>query len=202
MSIQSRTSKTRDAKRGKPATQLHKALSHDLRVEILTYLTERASASASEMARALGAEVADVSHHVKQLVKYGFAEMVEVRPVTKGTAEKVYRATKRPLINTEEVERLPSSVRSSFAGQVLQKAFDDVVAGFEVNAFGDRSDWHLTRTPLEVDEEGWQEIIAIHQRTLDETFEIQKKSKVRLAKSGETPVRVSSSQLCFLIPHP
>jgi DNA-binding transcriptional ArsR family regulator len=180
--------------------QLYKALSHELRVEILTYLTEHGPASASEMARDLKEEVADVSHHVKQLVKYGFVEVLEVRPVPRGTPVKVYRAIRRPLFFIEEVERLPSPVRGTLAGQVFQASLDDAAEGFAADAFGRRSDWHLTRTPMELDKKGWQEIRALHQETLQRTFEIQEKSGERRAESGETALRVSSTQLCYVIP--
>jgi hypothetical protein len=152
------------------------------------------------MAPVLKARVPDVSYHVKQLVKYGLAELVEERPVKKGSAEKIYRATERPLMSTEEVGRLPPFIRGNFAGQVYEKALGDALAGFKEKAFEKRSDWHLTRTPLELDCEGWREILAVHERALSETFEVQNRSKERRAENGEKPaVKVSSSQLCFVI---
>jgi DNA-binding MarR family transcriptional regulator len=183
-----------------PVTDLHKALSHELRVEILTHLTEQGPGGASEIGKALGVATGDVTYHLKKLVNYGLAELVEVRPARRGSPVKVYRARGRPLIRTEEVERWPPLVRSSFAGQVFKKALDDVLAGFAINAFGKRSDWHLTRTPLELDEKGWQEMLPIHEHALNETFKAQKRSEERSRTSEETPIRVSSSQLCFVIP--
>jgi DNA-binding transcriptional ArsR family regulator len=179
--------------------EVHKALSHELRVKILTYLTER-QAGAAEMARAFGAPTPDVSHHVKQLVKYGLVELADVKYPARGSPVKLYRATERPLITNEEVAQLPGVLRNSFAGQVFQKVLADAQAGLEINAFAKRSDWHLTRTPMELDRKGWVDMRAIHMRALNETFEVQKESQERLAKSDETSVRVSSSQLCFLIP--
>jgi len=64
--------------------QLHKALSHELRVDILTFLSERSTGSASEMARKLGESIKQVSHHAQQLVKYGFADVLRSAKSVKG----------------------------------------------------------------------------------------------------------------------
>jgi len=179
--------------------QLHKALSHELRVDILTYLSEHGTGSASEMARQLGESIKGVSHHAQQLLKYGFVEIAELRPVKKGTAEKVYRGVERPLLTDELVGKLPGIARDSFAGQILERSYGDAVGGFKAGAFRE-VDWHLTRTLLELDEEGWREVREIHDDALERVLDARERSKARLAASGEASIRVSSSQLCFRLP--
>ncbi|HEX8689821.1 MAG TPA: winged helix-turn-helix domain-containing protein [Solirubrobacterales bacterium] len=179
--------------------ELHKALSHQLRVEILTYLTERTKASPVEMSRELLAPVGDISHHVKQLVKYGCAEAVETRP-RRGAVEHFYRATSRPVIDVEEMERMTLPARRAFNGQVVQKVMGDLQQGFEAGTIEDNPDHHMTRIPLSLDAQGWNELVDLHRQTFEETDEIQTRSNERLAKSGEEPIRTSSSQLCFPLP--
>jgi hypothetical protein len=178
---------------------LHKALSHRLRAEILTFLTDHAKASPVEMSRELLAPVGDVSHHVKQLVKYGCAEEVETRP-RRGAVEHFYRATSPPVIDVEDMEKMPLPARRVFNGHVAQKVLDDLQEGFEAATIEARPDHHLTRAPLSLDAEGWSELVELHRRTLEETHEIELRSSKRLAESGEEPIRCSSSQLCFELP--
>jgi hypothetical protein len=178
---------------------LHRALSHRLRAEILTFLTEHKKASPVEMSRELLAPVGDISHHVKQLVKYGCAEEVETRP-RRGAVEHFYRAITLPVIDVEDMERMPLPARRVFNGHVAQKVVDDLQEGFEACTVEARPDHHLTRAPLLLDEEGWTELVELHRRMLEATYAIQAQSNERLKASGERPIRCTSAQLCFELP--
>lgn len=178
---------------------LHKALSHRLRAEILTFLTEHKKASPVEMSRELLAPVGDISHHVKQLVKYGCAEEVETRP-RRGAVEHFYRAITLPVIDIEDMERMPLHARRVFNGHVTQKILGDLQEGFEARTIETRPDHHMTRAPLSLDEEGWHDMAELHRRMLEETYEIQARSSERMKESGEEPIRCSSAQLLFEMP--
>lgn len=178
---------------------LHKALSHRLRVEILTLLNERTKASPVEMSRELLAPVGDISHHVKQLVKYGCAEAVETRP-RRGAVEHFYRATSRPVIDVEEMEKMSLPARRALVGQLAQKVLGDLREGFDAGTVEGRSDCHLTRIPLSLDEQGWSELAELHRQTFEETHGIQARSNERRNESGEEPIRCVSAQLCFELP--
>lgn len=191
--------KTTQKRAENPQLELHKALSHELRVEILTFLAERAKASPVEMSRVLGAPIGDISHHVKQLVKYGCAEAVETRP-RRGAVEHFYRATSRPVISTEDMERMALATRRAFNGQVAQRVLDDLQQGFEAGTIEGRPDHQLTRVPMSLDAEGWRELLAVHKRALEETLEVQARSDERRSESGEEATRFSCCQLCFELP--
>lgn len=178
---------------------LHKALSHKLRVEILHYLSEQGTASPVEMSRTLAAPVGDISHHVKQLVKYGCAEQVKTRP-RRGAVEHFYRATRRAVVTAEDLSRMPVPARHAFSGQIVRSIVEDLEQGFEAGTIDDRTDWTLTRIPLSLDAQGWEELQSLHKNLFDETYEVQARSDERRAKSNEEPVRFSSCQLCFELP--
>jgi len=75
-------------------TAIHRrshALSHPLRFEILAILSKR-SASPSELADELGANLPDVSYHVRFLVKLNCAELIKQEKVGNRT-KRTYRAT-------------------------------------------------------------------------------------------------------------
>jgi DNA-binding transcriptional ArsR family regulator len=67
-----------------------RALSHPVRLRILSLLTARAMSSA-ELARELGMNHAAVSYHVRQLARAGYLEVAETRSV-RGGQERRYRA--------------------------------------------------------------------------------------------------------------
>jgi len=177
---------------------MYKALCHPLRREILAYLIEHSMGSASEMAKKIDAALPDISHHAKQLVRYGAAELVEERPTRRGSAERVYRPTARVIISTEEVEKMSLVDRQVFAGQIVQKMCDDLRTGFEMGSFARRSDWNLSHAVVDVDEEGLQRLLKLQERVEEEMFEIQAESLAKRVESQDPPIRVSFSQLCFI----
>jgi len=178
---------------------LHRALSHKLRAEILTFLTESGKASPVEMSRELRAPVGDISHHVKQLVKYGCAEQAGTRP-RRGAVEHFYRAMSRPVIDAAGMESMALPARRAFNGHIAQKVVEDLQEGFEAGTVEARPEHNMTRIPLSLDLQGWKEMSELHRRTFDETFEIQARSNERLKESGEEPIRCTSVQLCFELP--
>jgi hypothetical protein len=182
-----------------PQLDLHRALSHRLRAEIFTFLTDRGKASPVEMSRVLPAPVGDISHHVKQLVKYGCAEQVSTRP-RRGAVEHFYRPVLRPVIDADEMDDMPLPARRVFNGHTAQKILDDFREGFENGTIERRTDFHITRVHMSLDEEGWQEMYEVHRRAYEETYEVQARSAERLKKSGEEPVRSVSTQLHFELP--
>jgi hypothetical protein len=182
-----------------PRQDLHRALSHKLRATILDFLIDHGKSSPVEMSRELRAPVGDISHHVKQLVKYGCAEQVATRP-RRGAVEHFYRAVMRPVVDVKEMDEMPLLARRVFNGHTAQKILDDFRVGFENGTIERRSDFHITRLPLSLDEEGWQEMCAVHRRAYEEAYEVQTRSTERMAKSGEQPIRSVSTQLHFELP--
>jgi DNA-binding transcriptional ArsR family regulator len=175
-----------------------KAMSHPLRAAILRVLVER-TASPAEMARELDEELSNVSYHTKQLVEFECAELVSTRPV-RGALEHFYSATQRHLIDTEEWEELDPLVAEDILCDIVQKMLDDFVASARAGVVGADENFHLTRTPLVLDDEGLKEAMEAHERARLEILEIAARSADRMVKSGEEGTNVSSSQSCFKMP--
>jgi DNA-binding transcriptional ArsR family regulator len=177
-----------------------KAMSHPLRAAILRILADR-TASPAEMARELGEELSNVSYHTKQLVGFDCAELVSTRPV-RGALEHFYRATERHLIDTEEWEELDPVIAEDLVCEFMQKILDDFVASAKARLIGGDKDFHLTRTPLVLDDEGLQEALEAQEKARLEILEIEARSAARIVKSGEAGMHVSSSQGLFKMPDP
>lgn len=177
-----------------------KAMSHPLRASILRILLER-TASPAEMARELDEELSNVSYHTKQLVEFDCAELISTRPV-RGALEHFYRATERHLIDTEEWEELDPVMAENLVCEFMQKILDDFVVSARAGIVGGDKDFHLTRTPLLLDEEGLQEALEAHEKARLEIAEIEARSAARMVESGTEGVNVSSSHACFKMPDP
>jgi DNA-binding transcriptional ArsR family regulator len=186
--------------RRKAAENRIKAIGHPLRAEVLRILTER-TASPAEMARELDEELSNVSYHTKQLVEFECAELVSTRPV-RGALEHFYRATERPLIDIEEWEELDPVMAENMICESVQKTLDDFVAAARAQTIGSDENFHLTRTPLLLYEEGLQEALEAHERARVEILEIQSRSAQRMVESGEKGIHISTSQGCFRMPEP
>ena len=187
------------AQRRKATENRIKAMSHPLRASILRLLVER-TASPAEMARELDEELSNVSYHTKQLVEFECAELVSTRPV-RGALEHFYRATERHLIDTEEWEELDPLVAEDILCDIVQKMLDDFVSSARAGVVGADENFHLTRTPLVLDQEGMQEAMEAHERARLEILEIEARSAARMIESGEQGTNVSSSQSCFKMPN-
>jgi DNA-binding transcriptional ArsR family regulator len=178
---------------------LYKALSHPLRREILDWLIHQSAGSPSEMSRDLAADLTEISYHARQLEKYGAIELVEERPTRRGSPEHIYRPIARMILSDEEVEAMSTADRQVFAGQIVQRMMADLRKGFQVGAFGKRSDWELLYHALTLDREGYQRVRDLHQKVEDELFQIQAESDERRVDSKERALRVSTSQSCFML---
>ncbi len=177
-----------------------KAMSHPVRAAVLRILADR-TASPAEMARELDEELSNVSYHTKQLVEFECAELVSTRPV-RGALEHFYRATERHLIDTENFEELDPVMAENILCETQQKMLDDFVASLRASMVGTDKNFHLTRTPLVLDEQGMEEALEAHERARLELMEIEARSATRLMESGEAGIGVVSSQACFKMPDP
>jgi DNA-binding transcriptional ArsR family regulator len=178
---------------------LYKALSHPLRRKILSWLIERSTGSPSEMSRDLVADLTEVSYHARQLEKYGVIELVEHKPTRRGSPEHIYRPMARVILSEEEVEAMSTADRQVFAAQIVQNMMDDLRKGFQVGAFGKRSDWELLHHVLTLDSEGYQKVRDLYQRVENELFQIQAESDERRIGSKDRALRVSTAQSSFII---
>lgn len=177
---------------------LVKALAHELRVEILGILNER-TASPNELAKELNEGLSQVSYHVKVLKDYKCIELVKTEP-RRGAVEHYYRATSRAFLTDRDWRQLPDSIRPGLSADLLELILGDGVTALEAETFDARSDRHMSRTPVVVDEEGWRELMDVLARALDEVVTIQKRSSVRMAKSEEDGFAATVAMMGFELP--
>jgi DNA-binding transcriptional ArsR family regulator len=180
-----------------PDQRVAKALSHPLRVRLLTILNE-STASPRELAARVGAPLENVSYHMRRLHELGCIELVETR-ASGNAVEHLYRAQVRPFLIGEDWSGLPGPLRRSISGQILEQILDDIRRSVAAEAFDARDDRVLVRMPLVVDEQGWRELKDVLVNAMEQAFEIQTESAARLvARESEAGLATKLVLMHFL----
>jgi DNA-binding transcriptional ArsR family regulator len=163
--------------------RLAKALSHPMRTRILAILNERV-ASPNEIADMIGERLPNVSYHVRALLELECIELVSTAQ-RRGAIEHYYRALVRPFFSDRDWKRLPRSGRQAVSDLTLQMVWDDASGAIKNGTFESRSDRHLSRTPLTLDEQGWDELNSVLRDVHAKAETIGRQSVKRLAKSDD-----------------
>lgn len=162
---------------------LAEAVAHPLRARCLTVLDER-TASPSELKDILDVPLGDAAYHVKRLLEMGLIELVDTRPV-RGAVEHFYRSIRRPNLSDEEFASLSPRERLDFASYICKLAFADATTAIEEGTFCRRPDAHVSRVPLLVDEEGWDELRETYSELLQRVLDVQAASAERMSRDPE-----------------
>jgi len=178
--------------------QLAKALAHPLRVRILTSL-HRGISSPNQLAQELDEPLGNVSYHVKTLLEYDCVELVKTEP-RRGAVEHSYRATERAFFSDADWAKIPASARKGIEGVILESIGQDATAALTEGTIDARTDSHISRTPLSLDEEGWTAMSKLLGETLESAMKIGEESANRLAKEKGEHIPTSLSLLHFEVP--
>jgi DNA-binding transcriptional ArsR family regulator len=158
-----------------------KALSHPIRVRVLALLEER-MASPVELAEVLGVSLGSVSYHVRNLHRLG---LIELKKETRrrGAIEHHYRAKERPSVTDKAWSEATPIAKQAMVGSMLRQMSDYANTAAAAGGF-DRSDAHITRTRMKLDEQGWRELSKACHALLDEAARIERESEQRLEDAG------------------
>ena len=175
------------------------AVAHPLRVRALSFLSER-PASPKEIAAELGAEVGNVSYHVRELERVGLIELIDEKK-RRGAIEHFYRAVRPPLLDDAEWEKLGPEERLGISTWIIQLTMADAAEALRAGSLEARDDSHLSRVPLLLDEKGWRELVKIQKEALWATLDIRAASAARLAEAdGEEGFPATAALACFEMP--
>jgi hypothetical protein len=177
-----------------------KAFAHPLRVQILIILNERV-ASPNLLSQELEQSLNLVAYHVRVLEKYDCIELVDTKQ-RRGATEHFYRATRRQFLSDSEWARMPEALRPGLSGAMLKAVFDDIQEAVTSDTFDEVEDRHLSRTPMVVDKQGWDEVSSLLGATLDRVLEIQAEASERIANGDEPGMLAKVEMLHFKSPSP
>lgn len=191
-------------KRGSAAAKPHrdvvdqrvlKAIGHPLRHRLLLAYNAGV-ASPNQLANRLEEPLGNVAYHTRILVDLDAIELVDTAQ-RRGATEHFYRATMLPFFNDAEWARLPLTTRRSIFAQDFQILVDDAVDALEGGGF-DRPDAHVSRALLDLDHEGYDDVVGLLGDTLDRLLEIQAESAGRRVASDDPEAEVFSTEVGML----
>jgi DNA-binding transcriptional ArsR family regulator len=178
--------------------QLAKALAHPLRVRILTSLN-RGISSPNQLAQELEEPLGNVSYHVKTLLEYDCVELVKTEP-RRGAVEHFYRATERAFFSDADWAKIPASARKGIDGVILEAIGQDATAAMLEGTIDSRTDTHISRTPLVLDDAGWKQLSKVLSDALEQAMKIGEESASRLANDKVDGIPANLSLLHFEVP--
>jgi hypothetical protein len=83
---------------------------------------------------------------------------------------------------------------------MLRSMFEDIEEAVKSGTMDDAEDRHLSRTPMVVDRQGWEEVSKLLSETLDRVFKIQAESSERLSGTGGESIHSKVEMLHFRSP--
>lgn len=171
--------------------ELTKALKHPTRTYALGILTERV-ASPKEIAKDLGCTIRHVTYHLEVLEELGCVELVRTEPVMGGrVVEHFYQATKRAWLDRRDWALLDKEDQHGVTSTLMELVSADLAEAVSAGTFEDPPDNHLSRSPLKVDDTGWEEILNLLDSTVEELLSIQGRALNRSDPDTDlTPVKV------------
>jgi DNA-binding transcriptional ArsR family regulator len=158
---------------------------HRTRVEILTILND-GPASHGELAKLTGQGVSKIGHHIKELLKDGSIELVEIK-TARNQIVHIYQGVKRPIVSDEEARERSSEANNAHAAFILQSFMAETLASLWAGKLdANVADTWLTWDSLNLDTEGRQELAEAVAELYVLILEIETRACKRLSKSHET----------------
>lgn len=156
-----------------------KAMSHPLRVRILAMLDERV-ASPNQLAGWLGATLGTTAYHVRVLERLGLIELADETRV-RGAVEHHYRATGRPMVSAQAWSEVTQIAKQAAVGSSLAIIDEYARASGAAGGF-DRSEAHLSRTRVQLDSKGWEQLMGATLKYVEKVEGIERAALARMEK--------------------
>jgi len=153
-----------------PDTRAIEAMGHPMRRAIMVSLNEGES-SPAQLARKFGEPLNLIAYHTRILLEAGAIELARTEP-RRGSTEHYYRALMRAFFDDREWAKLPVETRRAVFEQDIKRIIKDVRDAAADTGF-DNPEAHVSWTALDLDEEGFDEVVELLGETLEEILAIQ-----------------------------
>jgi DNA-binding transcriptional ArsR family regulator len=176
-----------------PDTRAIEAMGHPMRRAIMVALNE-GEASPAQLARKFGEPLNLIAYHTRILLEAGAIELARTEP-RRGSTEHYYRALMRAFFDDREWAKLPVETRRAVFDQDIKRIIKDVRDAAADTGF-DHPEAHVSWTALDLDEEGFEEVVELLGETLEEILAIQarvaqRQVERRSGHAAEIPTEVA-----------
>jgi DNA-binding transcriptional ArsR family regulator len=179
--------------------QLLRAEAHPIRAHILSILSEGPNSPSRMQRRMEHVSLNLVAYHIKQLLKFGCIELLRQERSPSGATERIYRTVKRQFIDEDEWRAVDPKLRQPITATILRMISDDTSRSLAEGKFDLLPDNHLSRSPIELDQVGWSEVVKLLAAALDGILEAHAKSVERSLESGEERMVARVVMMQYLI---
>jgi DNA-binding transcriptional ArsR family regulator len=135
------------------------------------------SQSPAEVARRLGEPLNLVSYHTGVLARHGYVALVRTER-RRGALTRYYRSTVDTIIEDREWAQLPHALRRALVAGTLEQAIGEARRAAHDGGF-DAARSHISRSPLELDDEACAAVAACLRAALAELEAIVAASRER-----------------------
>jgi DNA-binding transcriptional ArsR family regulator len=165
----------------------------ELRIRIVSELNLREMSPSQFFSEFGGGSVSRVDRHFQKLVEHGWLRLVreETGGKRRGATEHFYRATELAVFDNETWALVPYPVRVAYSWKTFNTFAERVRHALGTGTLDARADSHLSLTTLVLDELGWERVMAAIDAFFTVLSEEQEDAKIRLARTGETPIHAT-----------
>jgi hypothetical protein len=182
--------------------RLAKVFVDPLRMKIMAECNIREMSPKSFYEEFGGGSLSRVSRAFEVLVDYDW--LAQTRTETggkrRGAIEHFYRATGVAMFDADTWTEVPDTMKTTFTWRAFETFAHQVKEAMEAGTIDAREDRHFTWTPLRLDKQGWETVIA----WLDAIFyflaEEQEDANARMAETGEEPIPMTVALAAFESP--
>lgn len=165
-------------------------------------LVQMEPVSAAEIAADLGASAESVRHHLRKLHEMGLVERAG-RTRRRGPVEHLYsRDASRVIVGPGEFANLSTAFLDRTQAKLLRRMFRDAKEAVVARTFTSRDEFALIRFPISLDDQGWQQALALHDRLLNSVVKISERAKERIASGRAERFPACAAILLFEAPSP
>lgn len=181
---------------GKHSRDKVAVVENPLRLALVSSLSMR-PATAAEVANELEQPAERIRYHLRWLRDRDLVDIKE--KVRRGSkTENVYSVDpRRHLIGRSELKGVAGSHSDLAHVRLLRLMFREAMDAARAGNYGDRPEHALLRTLLPLDEDGWEEALAIHDRVTAEVLAVREESQARLETGAEQAILTRVATLFF-----
>ncbi len=118
-------------------------------------------------------------------------ELVKTEPAAGGrTVQKFYRATQRVWFDREAWTKMKGP-KAKHTAAIMGLINQDIAIAMGAGTF-DGDENHISRTPMLLDEDGYEELITMLEGVLNEIFNIKARAAARITKDSKTVVTIAN----------
>lgn len=183
------------------SVEMAQVLSNPWRFRILEELNTRPM-SVDQFVREVGGEQSNISRRFKQLVEWGFLELVEEKRGgrRRGGVERLYRSTLLVRLDSHTWRGLPLAVRDDISRNVLDGLTRRVAEALEAGTFDEEVDRHLSWIPATLDHAALVRLGERLDEILDLVPELEREALERIEAGESDAIPSTVALLSFRSP--